>query len=51
MRRILLLLLLLATVVPLTACVVEEVRPPGRPGAVWVPGHYYYGRWIAGHWA
>ena len=52
MRRILVLLVLLTAVVgPLSACVVEEARPPGRAGAVWVPGHYNYGRWIPGHWA
>jgi len=51
MRRFLVLLVLLSAVAgTVSACVVEPV-PPGRPGAVWVRGHYNYGRWVPGHWA
>ncbi|MFZ5477648.1 MAG: hypothetical protein ACOZNI_12800, partial [Myxococcota bacterium] len=30
---------------------VDHWAPPGRPGWVWVPGHWSGPRWIPGHWA
>ena len=49
-KHMAIILLLAATVVPLTGCVVY----PGRPYATahWVPGHWGpYGGWHPGHWA
>jgi hypothetical protein len=49
MKRILVALMLLASVAPLTGCVVYPARP--YAGAYWVPGHYGpNGYWIRGHY-
>jgi hypothetical protein len=50
MKRLMILLMLTITAVPLAGCVVYPARP--YPAAVWVPGHYGpYGGWVRGHWA
>jgi len=56
MKRLLVVMLLLVSVVPLAGCVVVPVGPGPRPGpysgAVWIRGHYGpNGYWIPGHWA
>ncbi len=49
MKRLMLILMLAATVAPLAGCVVYPARPYG--GGVWVPGHYGpYGGWVPGHY-
>ncbi|MDR3520656.1 MAG: hypothetical protein P4L54_03475 [Acidocella sp.] len=49
MKKLLLVLLLGATMAPLAGCVVVPDRP--YAGAVWVPGHYNAGGfWIRGHY-
>jgi hypothetical protein len=50
LKRLLAALLLFCFVVPLAGCVVYA-PPPGRPGAVWVRGHYNGWHWVPGHWA
>ena len=48
LKRVLCVLLVLFFVAPLAGCVVYA-PPPGRPSAVWVPGHYSGWRWVPGH--
>jgi hypothetical protein len=50
-RRLCCLLLLALCLTSLTACVVEPAPGYGRPGAVWIPGHYNGWHWEHGHWA
>jgi len=50
-RKIGCLLMLAVCLVSLSACVVEPAPGYGRPGAVWVPGHYNGWHWVPGHWA
>jgi len=50
LNRVLCVLVVLSFAAPLVGCVVYA-PPPGRPGAVWVRGHYNGWRWVPGHWA
>jgi hypothetical protein len=50
LKRCFCVLLLASLALPLARCVVYA-PPPGRPAAVWVPGHYNGWRWVPGHWA
>ena len=50
-RRPASLLMLLFCLFSLGACIVEPAGPYGRPGAVWVPGHWNRLHWVPGHWA
>ena len=51
LKRVACVLLVLSFAAPLAGCIVYGPPPPGRPGAVWVPGHYNGWHWVGGHWA
>jgi WXXGXW repeat (2 copies) len=50
-RRIAALLMLALCLASLQACVIAPGPVYGRPGVVWVPGHWNGWRWVPGHWA
>ena len=51
-RRVAALLMLGLCLVSLSACVIAPAPGYyGRPGVVWVPGHWNGWRWVPGHWA
>jgi hypothetical protein len=50
MRRLAIVALAAALMVPLCGCVVHEGRPGGH-AASWVPGHWEGQYWRPGHWA